>query len=398
MSKKVKIVVLSPYEDLSSCEHRPVQEAEYFSKKGCNVEILVMQRKAKGKGIIENQIQGISAKHFLCKTDKMEKLLNDNFFFRKMKPIIYFKWFLQFIRFLSQECKNEKNTFLVAHNLEMAVASCIANRKRENHVVFVMRELYEGQVTNRIKSRIIRTVSRWAQNRSDFLVHVGPVQISVTQKKNKHKILYIPNYPVAENYKNIEFTDSKELRVNYIGSVRDKKSLTMLMDAAKDIAGLKIGIHGMGEAYPALKELESQYENVEITGYYDYKKDTRRLFANTDIVYCAYNIEILNWKKAYPIKFYESMEAGLPVMICKGMAPEDLVKENGCGFVFEYNVASLHNLLLYLVNNREEVEKKKLNIKKLKGKYTWENVVHRYDALFDFEERGYCGRNIKKRT
>ena len=265
----------------------------------------------------------------------------------------------------------------------MAVACCIVNRKRLNHVVFVMRELYEGQVTNRIKSRIIRAVSRWAQNRSDFLVQVVPAQASTTEEKNKHKILYIPNYPLASNYKDIEFVAAKELRVNYIGSVRDKKSLIMLMEAAKGIEGLKIGIHGMGEAYSALKKLEDQYENVEITGYYDYKRDTRRLFANTDIVYCAYNTEVPNWRNAYPIKLYESVEAGIPVLLCSGMAPEDFVKENDCGFVFEYNVKSLRDLLIHLVENREEVEEKKINIKKLKGKYTWENVVHQYDALFN---------------
>lgn len=383
MSKKVKIVVLSPYNDLNSYEHRPMQEAEYFAKKGCDVETLIMQRKVLGKGIIKNRIRGISVKHFLCKTDKMDELLNTNFFIRKIKPIIHLKWFLQFIGFLSRECKNEKNIFLVAHNLEMAVACCIVNRKRQNHVVFVMRELYEGQVTNWIKSKLIRFVSRWTQNRSDFLIHVVPAQAATTQEKNKYKILYIPNYPVADNYKNIEFVDAKELRVNYIGSVRDEKSLTMLMDAGRGIEDLKIGIHGMGEAYPALKELENQYENVEVTGYYDYKKDTRRLFANTDVVYCAYNIDVPNWRKGYPIKLYESIETGLPVMMCKGMAPEGFIKDNDCGFVFKYDVSSLRNLLLYLVNNRDEVEKKKLNIKRLKGKYTWENVVHQYDALFE---------------
>lgn len=383
MSAKVKILVLSPYEDLSTYEHRPMQEAEFFLKQGYEVETLILQRKVQGKGIIKKQIQGITTKHFLCKTEKMENLFNKNPFFSKIKPIIYLKWFLQFIIFLSRECKNEKNNFLIAHNLEMAVACCIVNRKRLNHVVFVMRELYEGQVTNRIKSRIIRAVSRWAQNRSDFLVQVVPAQASTTEEKNKHKILYIPNYPLASNYKDIEFVAAKELRVNYIGSVRDKKSLIMLMEAAKGIEGLKIGIHGMGDAYSALKKLEDQYENVEITGYYDYKRDTRRLFANTDIVYCAYNTEVPNWRNAYPIKLYESVEAGIPVLLCSGMAPEDFVKENDCGFVFEYNVKSLRDLLIHLVENREEVEEKKINIKKLKGKYTWENVVHQYDALFN---------------
>lgn len=383
MTKKVKIVVLSPYENLNSYEHRPMQEAQFFSKMGCEVETLIMQRKVLGKGVVENRIQNIPVKHFLCKTKKIDRLLTSNRFYSRIKPIIYIKWFLQFIRFLSHECKDEKDVFLLAHNLEMAVACCVANRKRKNHVVFVMRELYEGQVTNRFKSRVIKSVSRWAQNRSDFLIHVVPAQAETTQKKNKHKVLYIPNYPVAANYKDIQFTKAKELRINYIGSVRDKKSLIMLMDAAKGIENLKIGIHGMGESYPALKELEERYPNVEITGYYDYNKDTRRLFSETDIMYCAYNIEIPNWKKGFPIKLYESVEAGIPVIMCYGMASERFIKDKGCGFLFEYNVNSLRELITDLVNNREKVEKKRADIKLLKGKYTWENVVHQYEELFN---------------
>ena len=383
MFEKVKMVLLSPYEDFNNYEHRPMQEAEFFLKKGCEVETLILQRKIHGKGVYKNCIEGIPAKHFLCKTDKIDNLLNNNKLFSKIKPIIYLKWFLQFTCFLSRECKNERNVFLIAHNLEMAVACCIVNWNRRNRVVFVMRELYEGQVVNRIKSRIIHFLSEWAQNRSDFLVQVVPAQANSTKEKNKHKILYIPNYPLASNYKDIDFVSAKELRVNYIGSVRDKKSLVMLMDAAIGIKELKIGIHGMGDAYSALKELEDQYENVEITGYYDYKRDTQKLFANTDIVFCAYNIAVPNWRIAYPIKLYESIEAGIPVLLCNGMAPVNFVKQNDCGFIFEYNVKSLRNILLHLVENREEVEKKRENIKKLKGKYTWENVVHQYDALFN---------------
>ena len=56
MSAKVKILVLSPYEDLSTYEHRPMQEAEFFLKQGYEVETLILQRKVQGKGIIKKQI------------------------------------------------------------------------------------------------------------------------------------------------------------------------------------------------------------------------------------------------------------------------------------------------------------------------------------------------------
>ncbi|RGT72485.1 glycosyltransferase [Ruminococcus sp. AF18-22] len=386
MKKKVVLLVLSPFDDLETFEHRPMQEARYFYDKGYQVEIYTLQRKVLGKGIEERIVDGILVKHFLCKTKKMDINLHEKKVFKILKPMIYMSWVIKFILFLRKEWKKDKNNYLIAHNLEMAAIALFAKRGKKNKLIFVMRELYEGQTKNSIKSMIIHHISQIVQNKSDFLVHVVPEQKNHTTKKNRKKIIYIPNYPESTNYDNINFVKSDKLRINYIGSVRDKKSLKMLMDAAREIPGIEVGIHGMGDAYSQLKEIEKNYDNVTITGYYDYQKDTRSLFAGTDIIYCAYDIEVPNWRIAYPIKLYEAIEAGIPVMLCRGMAPVQLIEEKNCGFVFPYNKSSLHELLVYLDNNREEVKEKKESMKKLRGKYTWASVVQRYDRIFDVKE------------
>lgn len=164
----------------------------------------------------------------------------------------------------------------MAHNIEMAVAMILAG-KREDVKVFVMRELYEGQITNKLKSKCVYELSKFVQNRCDHLIHVVPYQREVTTKRNLEKIIYIPNYPERKNYEGIEKTQSDKLRIRYIGCVRDEKSLKMLMDAAKDIEDVEIGIHGEGEAHQYLKSIENRYSNVQVTGYYDYYKETREL-------------------------------------------------------------------------------------------------------------------------
>ena len=168
------------------------------------------------------------------------------------------------------------------------------------------------------------------------------------------------------------------IRINYIGSVRDMKSLKMLMDASQGLKGIKIGIHGMGEAYEKLKSIEGSYENVEITGYYNYAKDTEKLFADTDIIYCAYNIEVPNWRAAYPIKLYEAIATGIPVILCRGMAPEKFVISNDCGFLFDYNVESLRQLLSEITDKKELLLLKQKGVQNLKGQYTWNKVVQEY--------------------
>lgn len=376
---KIRLVVLNPYDSLQNYEHRPMQEAKYFQEQGKDVEVLMLQRKVLGKGTVENTIEGIPIKHFLCKSFRMSRLLNENKVVQMFRPIIYANWFFKFVVWLRKQLRAEEKICLIAHNLEMAFAACLTNRNKKISVVFVMRELYEGQTTNKLKGKLLQKVSRWIQNRSDTLVQVVPAQRNLTQEKNREKILYIPNYPEAANYLNITHIKSDKLRINYIGSVRDAKSLKMLMDAAEGLKNIQIGIHGMGQAYEELKKLEERYENVDITGYYDYQTMTEKLFSNTDILYCAYNIEVPNWRIAYPIKLYESIEAGIPVLLCRGMAPEGFVKENDCGYIFDYNVESLRNTLISIQKDKDTLDRKRERVRRLKGMYTWDKVVREYD-------------------
>lgn len=381
--KNVKILVINPYDNIQSYEHRPMQEAQYFKKLGCEVETLVLERKIIGKGVEKNEIEGISVKHFLSKSPKMVSLMQKNKLFQKLCLLFYGKCFFDFIRWLGKEIGNNSDDFIIAHNLEMAFAACVVNKFRANKIVFVMRELYEGQSSNKIKGFVISKISHWVQNNSYALVQVVPAQQRETKGKNRKKIYYIPNYPESSNYAGVENTLSDEIRINYIGCVRDVKSIKMLMDAAKDIKGIKIGIHGIGEAYEYLKSIEENYENVEITGYYDYKTETNKLFSNSDIIYCAYNIDIPNWKIAYPIKLYEAIESGIPTLLCEGMEPAKLVKKYDCGFVFEYEVEKLRQMLLQIQEHRDILEEKKKNVLKLKGQYIWENVVSEYEKIIE---------------
>lgn len=376
--KKVKLIILNPLSDLNNYEHRPRQEATFLKEMGYDVEVIILQRKITGKGIVKNTIGGIPVRHYLCKTENMEKVLRDNKIIACFKPIIHFIWFLKFMIWLRKELKKEGDYNIWAHNIEMAFASCIVRSKKRSTLTFVMRELYEGQAVRKTKKLVIGAVSRFIQNRSDNLVYVVPYQKQATRSKNQSKLIYIPNYPQRSNYRDVAKTESAKLRINYIGCVRDEKSLKMLMDAAKDIEGIEVGIHGEGDAYPYLKSIEANYDNVSITGYYDYIVDTEKLFSDTDILYCAYDTSIFNWKIAYPIKLYEAIETNIPVLICRGMAPEEFVVKNDFGYVFKYNVESLRKMLVYLCDNPASTEKKVLKMKAIDNPYIWENVVQKY--------------------
>ena len=381
--KNIKLLAINPYDTIQYYENRPMEEAQFFKSLGYNIETILMERKVPGKKVAVNNIGNIKTLHYICKNENLLEKLPHGKAGNILKKFSYFCWYMRFVLWLRKYLKKETVECLICHNIEMAMAGLLAGRKRVDKIVFVMREVYEGQSTQALKSKAIKIVSQYIQDRSDFLVHVIPKQMEYTSAKNKNKVLYIPNYPKEEIYNEIIHKECDKLRINYIGSVRDVKSLKMLMDAATGIKGLQIGIHGMGEAYDTLKSMEAFYDNVKITGYYNYATDTVSLFADTDIIYCAYNIDVPNWKVAYPIKLYEAIESGIPVILCKGMAPESLVTSQNCGFVFDYNVEGLRGLLEKLVADKELVAKKRRAALDMKGKYTWNNIVQEYLKIFE---------------
>lgn len=378
--KKVKLILMNPYKNVNVYEHRPMQEAQFFKNIGCDVETLILQRDVNGNEVFQNQIEGVPVKHYLCKTKKMEHLLQHNFWIKKLKPFIHTWWFVSFVYWLRCELHHEEKSYLFAHNIEMAFAMILACKKNDRKI-FVMREVYEGQGYGNFKKKIIKVLNEYIQNRSDYLVHVVPFQKSITKKKNRDKIVYVPNYPQKQQYANVKRTKSDKLRINYIGAVRDKKSLKMLMDAVKDLPNVEVNIHGVGGASEYLHLIENEYKNVNITGYYDYQKDTIKLFSETDIIYCAYDISVENWRIAYPIKMYEAFAANIPVILCAGMAPENLVKENGFGFVFDYNVESLRACIQKLLDDENLYDNAVRTIKNSEQKYYWENVVKEYEKI-----------------
>ena len=56
---------------------------------------------------------------------------------------------------------------------------------------------------------------------------------------------------------------------------------------------------------------------------------------------------------------------------------------NGCGFVFDYNVESLRELLSEIVEKKELLLEKQLGAQNLKGEYTWNKVVREYLKTLD---------------
>jgi len=362
---EVKMIVTNRFDP----DVRVYKEAKYLVSCGFDVEILCWDREGEYKDKEFENIEGIKIKRFFPYTKYGTGL-------KQIKP------FMKFI----YECRNYLNSkeyqYLHCHDLDGALVGYLCKSKKCK-LIFDMHEFYEGQRNKQKIRLIIRKAVSYLQNKSDFIIYVNEAQIEHMKLKNKNKLVYLPNYAEIDNYRDCEKEKSDKLRISYIGSVRQYEELKNLMDAGKDVNNVVISIHGSGTAYTALKSIENDYKNVNITGLYHFSKSVE-LYRKTDLLYVVFNTKFRNWKYGYSVKFFEAIITKTPVIVSRGSAMEEFVNKYDIGFTIDgSNIQEIKELIVYISENRHLLDEKIKNLEKIQYEFTWERVIKNLNKIYD---------------
>lgn len=366
---------------------RVYKEAKYLTDNGHNVEILALDRKNKYIDKPYEEYGKIRVKRFFSRTDKATKLLEKNNIISKIfKPIVYFWWLVKFFINARKYMKNLDIDYIHCHDLRMAFMATIFLRKYT--MVFDMHEYYCTK-KNKVANKFIKWGLHKAQNHARWIIYVNEFQKSVMQEKNLKKLVELPNYPSGDIFKNIEKTESKKLRISYIGAARDYESLKKLVELNLNADEYTIRIHGYGSAYPKLLELAKKIGKEEVVcGPYDGVKEIEGIYRNTDILHCVYSNSNPNWKNAIAVKAFEAILTLTPMIVSKDSALGDLVEKNDIGFtVKNEDKKELEDLLVYIKNNPNVLNEKKQNIKKIQKEYMWETCAKKLDNIYKKESK-----------
>lgn len=182
--KKVKMILTNSFDP----DVRVYKEAKYLVAKGYDVEILCWDRENEYKDKDVEVIDGIRIKRFFP-------------YARYGTGLKQLKAFYYFIIECREHLRNKKYDYLHCHDLDGVLAGYIS-RKNKSKIIFDMHEFYEVQGKKQRIRSIIRFIVNFMQNKSNYIIYVNDLQTTVMKDSNKKKIIYIPNYPDAENYKN----------------------------------------------------------------------------------------------------------------------------------------------------------------------------------------------------
>ena len=203
---------------------RVYKEAKYLVEKGFNVTILCWDRKCAYQDRVQEELEGIKIKRFLIPSVPGSGL----------KQIIpYFK----FMRKIKEYLKDKEYTYLHCHDFDGILVGLNTKKRKEKKIVFDMHEIYTHYAY--AKNFMFKFVFHDVLKRCNYIIYVNAEQIKGIE--NKEKLIYLPNYPIAEDYLPIEKNRSSKIRVNYIGALRDYKSLKALSNVKSD--KIEIGLY-----------------------------------------------------------------------------------------------------------------------------------------------------------
>jgi len=175
--------------------------------------------------------------------------------------------------------------------------------------------------------------------------------------------------------------------VVYVGSVSAWHGAEHLIGVAERMKDMDVTFLMIGKDVAALKEMAKRkgvLGKFVFTGFVEYK-DVPAYVAAADVAVAPYDPSGFKGMEKHgfyfsPIKIFEYMACGKPIVASNVEIVRDLVKENECGMVAEPgDIDDLANKIRKILNNLILREKLGKNGRKaVLEKYSWNHVVERF--------------------
>ncbi len=231
---------------------------------------------------------------------------------------------------------------------------------------------YLGKFSATVLSIFSELVEDFFSKRFTAIITVTPVINKRFLKLNPCSEM-IRNFPLFSEFENIQSDSKKENEVCYIGSITAERGVLNMIEAMKKIpAKLNLaGVFGTEKLFEETQKIKG-WGNVIFHGSISRKEVAAILSrSKTGLVFF---LPLPNHINAYPIKIFEYMAAGVPVVASNFPLWKEIVEGNKCGICVDPDntkaIADAVNSLLY---NETLAQQMGANGKKaIKEKYNWE--------------------------
>lgn len=214
--------------------------------------------------------------------------------------------------------------------------------------------------------------------------------ITVTEEiavkfKNKN-VQVIKNYPVLDMYNNSKiYVENEALRLIYIGNISIERGIDNLIKAVENITNYNIilDLYGPVEVKEYEKRLMSlQSEKIKYYGRVP-KSEIPKILANHDVGMVTL-LPYERYQLSLPLKMFEYMASGLPVIASNFKKWTNIINDNNCGILVDpTNIQEIIDAILYYCENRNRIKLHGENGKNAVKQYSWANEEAKLNVLYE---------------
>ena len=299
--------------------------------------------------------------------------------------------FVAFIHNAYNAAKKEKDVDVVFATSTPLTVGAIALRLKKNKswkYVFEVRDLWPefpieiGAIKNRIAIKFLRRFEKRIYDESEHVVALSPGMKEGVMKAGtpEDKVSMIPNMAKPDKFypheKNLTIAeqfgiDITKFNVIHFGSMGRANGLSYIIDAAKYLHEkgddtIRFVFMGSGATEPVIKAKAEQYglHNVQFLG--NHKMDVVSEVVNLcDASITTFlNLPVLNTNS--PNKLFDSLSAGIPIIVNSAGWTKDMVEQEHCGFYSDpEEPGDLAEKLLFYKDDKDTLDKWAKNARRL---------------------------------
>lgn len=235
-----------------------------------------------------------------------------------------------------------------------------------------------------VLSKAVALYENYACKRFDTVVAATPF-IRDKFLKIYPKSVDINNYPILDEFSSDMPWSKRENEVCYVGGIAETRGIKEIVKSLEYADDVRLNLAGNFSEKDTENEVKSYkgWEKVNELGFLD-RDEVSAILARSKVgIVTLY--PIINYLDALPIKMFEYMASGLPVVASNFPLWREIVEGNHCGICVDpLDPKEIARAIEYIIIHPKEAEEMGQNGKKaVVEKYNWKREEERLFKLYE---------------
>ncbi len=268
--------------------------------------------------------------------------------------------------------KADKNTLLLANDLDALLPNYLVSRIKKIPLVFDSHEIYSElpSVQGRFSQKVWKKLERYLIPKMNYFYTVSNGYARYFQEQYGNLPEVISNAPNYYFQKNSDRQDNKV--IIYQGVIKESRGLEYLLKAMSFIPEYELWVVGYGTYEKKLKKLTSDLnlKNIKVLGW----KTPAELRELTRLASVGVSLEEnlgLSYYYALPNKIFDYIHSGIPVVGTYLPEIKTIIQENQIGEVIsQHDPKEIAEKIRFVITKGKNTYQE--NLEKTAKKYCWE--------------------------